>query len=203
MRYEKGHKEQTRKKIIEKAARRFRKDGLDAVGLASLMSDAGLTHGGFYNHFKSKEDLIATAVTEALDEAFAVTGRRLERDEGALEKYVSAYLSPQHRDAPDKGCAIAAVAPELARRPEATRQAVSERLDILFARIEKCLPAGLAKAEREARAMAIFSLMVGALQLSRIFPDPPRSERALQSGIKAALSIAHSPAWSDETPGPA
>lgn len=193
MRYEKGHKETTRKRIIENASRRFRKDGVDAVGLASLMADAGLTHGGFYNHFRSKEDLVAASLANALSETFDGISKVVAARGGGLERYVRAYLDERHRDAPDKGCAIAATAAELARRPEATRQAISEKIESFLSMIEQYLPPALQKEEKAARALAIFSLMVGALQLSRIFTDPEQSKRALEGGIAAALYLADRP----------
>ncbi len=191
MRYEKGHKELTRERIVKIASRRFRKDGIDSVGLASLMSEAGLTHGGFYNHFKSKEDLVATALGSALQDSYKKQDRQTSEENFAgLEKFVRAYLHPDHRDHPDKGCAIAATAAEIARHPEATRQVVAERIEILYALIERHLPAGLTPDQKRQTAMAVFSVMVGALQLARIATDPAASEQILQSGIAAALALA-------------
>ena len=191
MRYEKGHKELTRKKILEIAARRFRKEGIDAVGLASLMSDAGLTHGGFYNHFKSKEDLVAAALADAFQENLRKQEDRAPKTrDGKLEKFVRSYLHPKHRDNPDAGCAIAAAATEIARHPESTRKIIDDKIETLLTFIEENLPATFTAEEKRQTAMNIFSVMVGALQLSRITIDPEKSDQILQNGIAAALSLA-------------
>ena len=191
MRYEKGHKELTRKKILEIAARRFRKEGIDAVGLASLMSDAGLTHGGFYNHFRSKEDLVAAALADAFQENLRKQEDRAPKTrDGKLEKFVRSYLHPKHRDNPDAGCAIAAAATEIARHPESTRKIIDDKIETLLTFIEENLPATFTAEEKRQTAMNIFSVMVGALQLSRITIDPEKSDQILQNGIAAALSLA-------------
>jgi TetR/AcrR family transcriptional repressor of nem operon len=190
MRYEKGHKELTRKRILEIAARRFRKEGIDAVGLASLMSDAGLTHGGFYNHFKSKEELVAAALADSFGETLRKQeARALKTKDGKLEKFVRSYLHPKHRDNPDAGCVIAAAATEIARHPESTRKIIDGKIEMLLAFIEENLPAGSPAEERQRAATNVFSLMVGALQLSRITTDPEKSDQILQSGIAAALFL--------------
>lgn len=190
MRYEKGHKELTRKRIVKIASRRFRKEGIDSVGLASLMSDAGLTHGGFYNHFKSKEDLVATALESALQETFIKQDRQASKaKDGEVERFVRAYLHPDHRDNPDNGCAIAATAAEIARHSESTRKIIGERIEALLTLIERKLPAALTAEQKHKTAMGVFSVMVGALQLSRITIDKEKSDQVLQNGIAAALAL--------------
>lgn len=190
VRYSKAHKEATRKRIVKTASERFRRDGIDSVGLAGLMSDARLTHGGFYNHFSSKEDLVAVATANALDESFETLKSRVEGRDGGLEGILRAYLDPAHRDAPETGCAIAALSGELARRPEATRQAAQERIERLLGLIGETLPAKLSDDERERKAIAIFSVMMGALQLARLSSDPAQSDRCLEAGLEAALKLA-------------
>src|SRR5476649_2238364 len=115
MRYAKGHKEATRKQIARIASGRFRRDGIEAVGVAGLMAGAGLTHGGFYSHFSSKEELVCAANSDALHASRAELAKAGARD--GLAGIVRAYMKPAHRDRPERGCAFAALTSEIARRP--------------------------------------------------------------------------------------
>lgn len=191
MRYQEGHKEQTRQRIIEAASKRFRKGGADAVGVADLMADAGLTHGGFYAHFKSKEDLFRETLAAALDGTTGQFKRAVERTDDGLETIVRGYLTRRHRDEPEHGCVGASLAPEIARHPKRTRQVFRESIAKLIELIEEQLPIKDREARRK-RSIAIFSLMMGALQLARTEPDPDRSEQILQSAIESALALGHS-----------
>jgi len=189
MRFEKGHKAATRQKIIETAAARFRRDGIAATGIAGLMADAGLTHGGFYAHFGSKEELVRAA----MDTAAAATRARLERagaQAPGLEAYIRSYLRPAHRDAPGQGCFIAALGAELARHEPETRAAVSEKIEALLAHIAGQLPAEQTLETRQGTAIGIFGVMSGTLQLARAVADDALSNRILESGIAAALKLA-------------
>jgi TetR/AcrR family transcriptional repressor of nem operon len=189
MRFEKGHKAATRQKIIETAAARFRKDGIAATGIAGLMADAGLTHGGFYAHFGSKEAL----VREALEAAALGSRARLDRA-GAkipgLEGYIRSYLRPAHRDAPEQGCFVAALGAELARHEPETRAAVTDKVEGLLARIAAQLPAGASAERRLETAIGIFGVMSGTLQLARAVTNEAMSDKILESGIAAALKLA-------------
>ncbi|TIU52667.1 MAG: TetR family transcriptional regulator, partial [Mesorhizobium sp.] len=120
MRYEKGRKDASRGRIMEVAAERFRSDGIAASGLATIMSDAGLTNGAFYPHFQSKAELVRESVAAALD----AQSRQIQEllASGGPEKAIEAYLSAEHRDNPEKGCASAALLPEIARQPPETRE---------------------------------------------------------------------------------
>ena len=124
MRYEKGHKETTRQRIVETAAARFRRYGIEGVGVAEVMAEAGLTVGGFYSHFKSKEDLVRAAMEESATHAKERFNRRIE--EGGLENWIRMYLRGSHRDHPEGGCTVAALASELARHPQGSRKAFNE-----------------------------------------------------------------------------
>src|SRR6476646_4962537 len=104
MRYEKGRKEASRQKIMEIAAERFRADGIAATGLAAIMSDAGLTNGAFYPHFKSKADLVRESVAAAMEDQSQQLQQMIA--EGGLEAAIAAYLSPEHRDSPQNGCTL-------------------------------------------------------------------------------------------------
>jgi AcrR family transcriptional regulator len=190
MRYEKGHKEATRRRIVETASARFRQDGIEGVGVADLMAEAGLTHGGFYSHFSSKEDLVRAAMEEASGHSQARFKQRIE--EGGLEAWIRGYLRTAHRDHPEKGCAVAALASELARHPRTTRQPMTERLADLRSDIETHLPESMAPAVKRARAVGIFATMVGALQMARAVDNPEMSEEILEAGIASALALAQS-----------
>src|SRR5947207_890533 len=127
MRYSKGHKQATRQRIVEAAGRRFKQDGIDGTGVATVMADAGLTNGAFYAHFKSKEDLVANVLADQL---------RTQRqsfdaepaDRAGLDAFVRSYLSPEHRDQCADGCPSAALLDEIARRPAATREVFGDEL---------------------------------------------------------------------------
>jgi AcrR family transcriptional regulator len=189
MRYEKGHKDATHTHIVEVASRRFRKDGVEAVGVARLMADAGLTHGGFYAHFGSKEDLVREAVTDALDHARAGLERVARVDGGGIEALVRMYLASQHRDRPDRGCAAASLASEIARHSRPTRAAFTERIGALLDLISEHLQEGDQRTRRKA-AIGIFAAMMGALQLARAVTDKSLSQQILESGVDAALVLA-------------
>ena len=187
MRYEKGHKDATRKHIIDVASKRFRKEGLEAVGLAGLMADAGLTHGGFYAHFQSKEDLVREAVTDAFRQSNARFERAARDDEDRFAAIVNGYLIPEHRDRPDLGCVAAALVSEIARHTEPTRQAFTSQLNSLIDLVEVQLPPG--PPDRRKCATAIVALLMGSLQLARAETDVTRSAEILASGAEAAFAL--------------
>ncbi|TIT55002.1 MAG: TetR family transcriptional regulator, partial [Mesorhizobium sp.] len=149
MRYEKGRKDASRGRIMEVATQRFRSDGIAASGLASIMSDAGLTNGAFYPHFPSKAALVRECVAAAL-----------EGQSGQI-----AGVSAQHRDNPGTGCASAALLPEIAREQPETRQLYTERLMTLVRQVSAALPPHAS--DPEAVAFGIFATLIGALQLAR------------------------------------
>lgn len=186
MRYPKGHVDATRKRILKTASRRFRKEGLERAGIADLMKAAGLTHGGFYFHFASKEDLVREAMNEAFDQSSARYVRRGRR--GQLEAMVRGYLAPSRRDSTENGCAAAALIAEIARHPVSTRRAFMAKLDHLFDLVGAQLPRGDANMRRRS-AIGIFAAMMGTLQLARAEPNPTRSKEILESGIDAALFL--------------
>jgi TetR/AcrR family transcriptional regulator, transcriptional repressor for nem operon len=192
MRYGKEHKVETRRRVVEAAARRFRKNGIEATGVVDLMADAGLTHGGFYAHFPSKESLVREAVLSASAQGRRHFQRQIEqaraRGEEPLEEVVREYLTTIHRDRPDRGCSIAALGSEIARHPRKTREAFTEGLEKTMGLIASALPHP-DRADARDRAFAVFSAMIGALQLSRALADSEMSQRALDAGIKAALAL--------------
>jgi AcrR family transcriptional regulator len=186
-RYSQEHKDATRRRIIETAGRRFKQDGLDGSGIATLMADAGLTNGAFYAHFDSKDDLVATVVGEELGRQAAEFGE-LPPGRAGLEAFVHEYLSPQHRDNPDRGCPSAALLDEIGRCTAATKQAYTDGaqaiLDEISARLAPEDP-GSARGT----ALSLFTMLVGAMQLSRAMADKELSDAVLAEGIQSGLTI--------------
>lgn len=185
MRYSKDHKQETHDRIVQKASERFRAEGVDAVGVASLMQSVGLTVGGFYAHFGSKEDLIA----EACSSGFAGTIERFRayidsKPKGEkMKALVDAYLSKRHRDDPAQGCVIAANGAELARHPVPTRSAFSAELHTWAGLIDQVMrDDGVA-----GDARSIISTMVGAMVLARAVDDPRLSDAFLASARQTIL----------------
>jgi TetR/AcrR family transcriptional regulator, transcriptional repressor for nem operon len=187
MRYGKDQKQATRQRILEAAGRRFKQDGIDGAGVATLMSDAGLTNGAFYAHFDSKEDLVANVLADQLRAQHESLDSE-PSDRAGLEAFVRAYLSPQHRDHSADGCPSAALLDEIARRPASTRQVFTDELmpeiDDIAARLDPTDP----EAGRT-DALTIFGLMVGTLQLARALSDRDLSDRLLDQGAETALKM--------------
>jgi TetR/AcrR family transcriptional regulator, transcriptional repressor for nem operon len=183
MRYTKDHKANTHRRVLKVAAARFRKEGLEGVGVATLMGDAGLTHGGFYSHFASKEALIEAVIETGMDDSFA---RIIEASKGGgIEAFVRFYLRPGHREHPERGCPAAALGPEIGRHSKATRAAFTRKLRRIVSHIELLLPNRSVET-----AQAIFATLVGTLQLARTVSDPELSDQLLKSGEAAALNLA-------------
>ena len=190
MRFEKGHKENTRRRIIDVASRRFRADGAAASGLAGVMSEAGLTNGAFYAHFDSKESL----VKEALVSALSRQRDNLEHDRDQhldLESVIRKYLSVDHMLGRENGCPSAALLPEIGRQPELTRAAYEDELSKFTEVLSSRLPASATSSPKD-RATAIFGLMVGTLQIARAVSTPEKASRILEGGVQAALLLATS-----------
>jgi TetR/AcrR family transcriptional regulator, transcriptional repressor for nem operon len=187
MRYDEGHKDATRQRIIDAASRQFRQDGVAAVGIAGIMADAGLTNGAFYTHFESKEDLVRTVLAGAL--ANREQGLRAAAQSGAgLEAAIRDYLSARHRDNPGRGCPTAALVAEIARHPRTTRDAFTGKVSEFIDLIATQLRTGSASARRR-NAVAIYGMMVGTLQLARAVNDRRLSDEILESGVSAALAL--------------
>jgi AcrR family transcriptional regulator len=188
MRYEKGHRETTREHIIDVASAQFRENGVAAVGLAGIMSAAGLTNGAFYTHFESKEDLVRAVLLNALSRREARLRANLE-GKAALEVTIRDYLSARHRDGAGTGCPTAALVAEIARHPKQTRDAftgkIAEIIDLLAAQIGKGSPA-----DRRKKAIAAYGMMVGSLQLARAVNDRKLSDEILENAVDAALKLA-------------
>ncbi|WDD91545.1 TetR/AcrR family transcriptional regulator [Burkholderia sp. FERM BP-3421] len=189
MRYDPEHKARTRERIEAVASARFREEGIDAVGVASLMETAGLTHGGFYAHFPSKEALVASAVAVGFEQ----TANRLR--EGMTHRparprpvaFMQTYLNEQHRDHPDSGCVAATLGAEISRSGDAVRQVFTEQLESLVA---CATPDDGAPRERRETGLAAVALAVGALILSRAVDDPALSKELIAAGVNASKKLA-------------
>ncbi|ESX07451.1 TetR/AcrR family transcriptional regulator [Mesorhizobium sp. M0179] len=184
MRYEKGRKDASRDRIVEVAAQRFRGDGIAASGLAAIMGDAGLTNGAFYPHFQSKAELVRESLVAALESQSQQLQEVLAA--GGPEMGIAAYLSAGHRDNPGRGCANAALLPELARQPLETRQVYTERLLVLVRQLSAALPQAR---DPEGVAMGVFATLIGALQLARAVAGTELSDRFLAAGADAARRL--------------
>lgn len=184
MRYEKGRKDTSRSKIIDVASERFRSDGIAASGLASIMSDAGLTNGAFYPHFASKADLVRACVVHALE-----TQTQRLRDAlatGGIEAVIATYLSAEHRDNPATGCASAALLPEIARQSEETRQAYTDH----FKTLVDVIATALAQTnDPQGVAMSVVASLFGTLELARALKGNELSDRILAAGADAARKL--------------
>ena len=191
MRFEKGHKAETRRHIVDVASKCMRRDGISATGIAAIMGEAGLTKGAFSPHFESKRVLVREALALALD------GQQHRLDEDQLkgldlESAVRGYLNRAHLEAPADGCPSAALLPEIARQPLSIRQDYEKALRSYIATLAALLP-GTDSVEKQRRATAIFGLMVGTLQFARAVPDANEAQKILDGGVEAALQLARTP----------
>jgi TetR/AcrR family transcriptional repressor of nem operon len=187
MRYGPDQKAETREKLVREAASRMRLRGPDGVGVADIMRGIGLTHGGFYAHFASKDDLIAQAVAHMFEDRAGRVGRWLETlpAHAQLGAYIDRYVSATHRDRPDQGCPLTTIAPDMPRQGAAARAAFDAGMARIKARIVALLPED-ALGDREALAASIVSEMAGAVALSRAVSDRITSDHILASA-RAAL----------------
>ena len=181
MGHSKAQKTKTHKRIISIASKRFREKGLARVGIAELMKEAGLTVGGFYKHFDSRDDLVA----EAVSSAFGGWKRRVDAAKaggpsGSLAKLIDDYLDEAHRDNPGTGCAFSALAPEIARSDKQTRALTSEQVRNDIQLIAGLLP-GKDKSRARSRAILTFSALVGAMSLARAVSDEGLSREILET----------------------
>jgi TetR/AcrR family transcriptional regulator, transcriptional repressor for nem operon len=182
VRYGPGHKAQIRQKIVKDAAERVRAEGLHGAAVAAVMRDTGLTHGGFYKHFKSKDDLLVESLREAfreIAEALVHTAEQSPPGE-AWMAIVRAYLSPEHCEHPEHGCPMAALAPELARVDKRMKPQIVAELVNYKTRMLPLMP-GRRTADKERAFFAIFSTIIGAVEIARMLPDRAMREQVLAS----------------------
>jgi TetR/AcrR family transcriptional repressor of nem operon len=175
MGHSQAEKAQNRERILAEAARQIRQDGLDAVSVGTLMRSVGLTHGGFYGHFESREALLAEALERALQEGEAKAGAQTSGVTPRYASIVRGYLSRTHRDARDTGCAIAALGADVAREGAGLREVMTSHVEMFIDTMATALGGD------EDRAIMAVSAMVGALMLSRVVADPARSDAILRT----------------------
>jgi TetR/AcrR family transcriptional repressor of nem operon len=190
MGHSRAEKTKTHKRIVSIASKKFREEGLAGVGIAALMKEAGLTVGGFYKHFDSRDDLVA----EAVSSAFGGWKRRV--DAGAsggpsvsLARLIDDYLNATHRDDPGTGCAFSALAPEIARSGKRTRALTTEQVRNDIQLIASLIPGRDAHAVRS-QAILTFSALVGAMSLARAVSDKALSHEILKTVAELLKNLA-------------
>lgn len=182
MRYEPDHKARIHRRIVRNASRQLRAKGLNGPAVTTLMKASGLTHGGFYRHFESRDDLVVEAIEEGLEELrdrLIAAAKNAEPGEG-WKAMVRSYLSVERCDHPDDGCPIAALAPDMAR----TRPAVKQRISAAILKFrQELLPfmPGKNAEEKATNFVAIITSMVGAIAIARTMPDPAVRQRILNT----------------------
>ena len=180
MGYSKADKAESHERIVRIAADRFRELGIDGMSVADLMQHAGLTHGGFYRHFSSREELVAEAVERALADGSAVADAVAAHPGSTIGALVDAYLSSVHRDNVAAGCAVTSLANDVARSSERTRSAYTAQVDryvVLIVQLIQHLP----QKQRRASALAALATLVGAVAMSRAVNDDKVSREILKA----------------------
>ena len=162
---------ENRRRILDVASRLFKDKGFDAVSVAEIMKAAGLTHGGFYGHFTSKDDLVAQTLAQALSSDSV--------GDGEFNSFVRSYLAPRHRDNPGNGCPTAGLAAAIRHQTPAAKAVMTEGLRSQIARIERALPEQGA-AEKRRAAIGSWAAMVGAIILARAVDDTELSDEVLE-----------------------
>jgi TetR/AcrR family transcriptional regulator, transcriptional repressor for nem operon len=187
VRYGKEHKQATRRRILETAGRRFKQDGIEGSGIATLMKDAGLTNGAFYAHFTSKDDLVAAAIADQLRRQ-AASFRAFGPDWAGLEQFVRSYLSTQHRDNPRGGCPSAALLDEVGRCPDSAKVAYTDGVLVVVDAIAARLAPDDPQSAR-VQVLGVLGLMAGTIQLSRALADRRLADEILEHGTRSALAL--------------
>ncbi len=187
MRYDGEHKQQTRTRVLDAAAKAIRLSGPDRIGVAGVMAEAGLTHGGFYAHFRSKDDLIVAAIEHMFGQVqarFAHATKGREAAEG-LGAFIDFYLSKKHRDARELGCPVATLCSDLPRLGSDAQAIYAAGANALVERIRELL-VRLGIEDAPTLARSVVAELVGALSLARVEPDAKRSD-AMLAASKTAL----------------
>jgi TetR/AcrR family transcriptional repressor of nem operon len=187
MRYGPEHKIETHRKIVKDASRRVRSEGLNGAAVATVMRDTGLTHGGFYKHFESKDELLVESLHEAFGEIIETLARAAEKSPKgeAWKTIVKTYLSLEYCDRAETGCPMAALAPELSRVDKKMKPRVLAELVNYKDRMTPFMP-GRRTADKERAFFVIFSTMIGAIQIARLLPQAETRERVL-AGVREFL----------------
>ncbi|MGB9431398.1 MAG: TetR/AcrR family transcriptional regulator [Candidatus Acidiferrum sp.] len=182
MRYDPDHKASTHRTIVRNASRELRTKGLNGPAVTTLMKASGLTHGGFYKHFGSRDDLVIEAIEESLQELgdrLVAAAKQADPGEG-WKAMVKRYLSLELCDRPGEGCPIAALAPDMARTQPALRQRIAAAVLKLRQELLPFMPGRNAEQKAE-NFLAIFPLMVGTIAIARTMPDPAVRRRILNT----------------------
>jgi len=182
MRYQPGHKAEIHQKIVKDGSQRVRAEGLKDVAVAGVMRDTGLTHGGFYKHFESKDELLMESLKESFRDIIDTLVRAAEHSPPgeAWKAIVKTYLRSEMCDHPERGCPLAALAPELARVDKRMKPQIVAELVNYKSRMLPFMP-GRRTADKERAFFAIFSTMIGAVEIARMLPDPATREKVLGS----------------------
>jgi TetR/AcrR family transcriptional regulator, transcriptional repressor for nem operon len=191
MRYSREHKLETHERIVRKASVRLREKGAHGIGVADLMKDAGLTHGGFYAHFDSRDALVIEAFTHAMDRSTEHWRKLAEQTprEKRFAMVVNTYLTSLHRDNPGHGCTIPALGAEIARESAKTRKVFAGRLERMIDMLAEQVPNLPRKAARK-KAMAAIATMMGTMVMARITGTGGFSDQILDAGREALLGRA-------------
>lgn len=198
MRKSKAETAQTRKRIIEIAAKAFKSNGIHATGVSEIMAAAGMTHGGFYRHFSSKEELLAAACASNIEQLADSFESTIDETDDAFMRHLEDFLSAEYRDDRLAGCALVAMGSELVRADPETRRAASQGFEDLIVAMARRMGPG---DDPESRDTAIFTLtsMIGAVTMARVIDDPGLSLRIL--GVaKRRLARPHKKPWVEKTP---
>jgi TetR/AcrR family transcriptional repressor of nem operon len=180
---------ENRDRVIEVAAQLFRERGFDGVGVADLMKAAGLTHGGFYGQFSSKDELIAEASARALTRSLARWSELAERaSDDSLSAIVGAYLTGTHRDHPGSGCLLAALGSDVSRQGTAVRRAVTDHVRSAIDLLAKLIP-GKSKAARRRKGITTYATLVGAMVMARAVDDRALSQEILAAGLASVRKV--------------
>jgi TetR/AcrR family transcriptional repressor of nem operon len=187
MRVSREQAAENRSRIVEVAAQRFRERGFDGIGVADVMKEAGLTHGGFYGHFGSKEELMAEAYRKALESSQAELRKRAARSSDPIADIARQYLTPRHRDNPGEGCAVAALGADVARQGRAVRRVFTEGLRAALEALA-ALAKGSSAAAKRRKAVRIYASWIGAMVLARAVDDPALSREILEGVLAESRS---------------
>jgi TetR/AcrR family transcriptional repressor of nem operon len=173
-------KAESHDRIVQAAAARFREAGVDGIGVADLMRDAGLTHGGFYRHFASRDELVAEAIERALRDGGRTVGAVANTSPSPLAALVDAYLSAVHRDDLATSCAVTTLAADVARSNDRARSAYTRQVNTYLALLTRLIAGGSPRSRRM-KAIAALSTLVGAVSLARAVNDEKLSREILKS----------------------
>lgn len=188
MGHSKAEKAHSRKRILAAASTRIREAGLDGISVGEIMKSVNLTHGGFYGHFTSRDALVAAALEQALAEGETASAAHAgERGSMTVKSIVNTYLSPAHRDHPSSGCAIPTLAGEVGRAAPEVRAIMAQQLAKSFEVMGEAL--GETGEDSEQFAVSAWSMMIGAMMISRIMKDDPMADRVLALARKSILAL--------------